>query len=265
MLSAAFWSGDVLGLLGGGLVVHYFGYTTAFLVCGALFLLGGFLMLFGVSENFTPPSKTAAGAKKTPISEFFTPGLLLLLVLLAAVSLARRFDAPFVPMLVEQIDGVERAVLDTGFISALAGVGGILSGLVIGSLSDRFPAWALALPMLLVAALSTFVEGASTSIGVLAAARFLTYFAVGAIEPVLLTTISRITSPAHRGAALGWSASVRILGGVIGAGISGLIVARFRTRGVFFSAGIMLLALAPISVALFRSRFILSRLGAKQE
>ena len=40
-LSTAFWSGNMLGMVAGGLVVHYWGYLTAFMICGAMFMVGG--------------------------------------------------------------------------------------------------------------------------------------------------------------------------------------------------------------------------------
>ena len=255
VLSTALWSGSVLGLLGGGIVVHYFSYTAAFLSCGAIFILGGFLMLFGVSENFVPPPAEvkAVRRRKPSLKKLFAPGLFMLLVLLLCLALARRLDEPFLPMLVEKISGPQKAVLYTSYICALAAIGGILAGVIIGALSDRYPAWAIALPALLIAGAGTIVQACAGSIGVLAVARFFTFLTVGAIEPVVLAMVSRVTPPDHRGAALGWSASARVLGSVIGAAVSGGIVKFFMTRGVFFTGGVLLIALAPFAVLLLRN------------
>ena len=62
VLSTAVWSGTLLGLLGGGVIVHYCGYTTAFVTCGALFIFSGLLTLFFVREKFVPRSKQRAAA-----------------------------------------------------------------------------------------------------------------------------------------------------------------------------------------------------------
>ena len=258
VLSTALWSGSVLGLLCGGMIVHFFHYRAAFLTCGALYLVGGVLMLFGVDENFVPPKKIRADAekkRKTARTEgLFNAGLLMLLALLTLLALARRLDEPFLPMLVEKISGHGKAVLHTSFISACAAVGGILSGVLFGSLSDRCPARFLTLPALLIAGAATVVQSASGSVTVLAVSRFITFFAVGAIEPVVLALISRITPPEHRGAALGWSCSARVLGGVLGAALGGAIVIRFRTRGVFLAGGVLMMLLGPASYLLFLAR-----------
>ena len=254
VLSTALWSGNMLGFLGGGMVVHCFGYNTAFLTCGALFILGGFLMLFGVNENFVPPPAEAKllRAKKPSLGKILDPGLLMLLILLTCLALARRLDEPFLPMLVEKIGGTEKAALYTSYISALAALGGILSGVIVGALSDRYPGWALTFPALLIAGATTILQSFAETIEMLAAARFLTLVSIGAIEPVVLAMVSRVTPPDHRGAALGWSASARVLGGVIGAALSGCIVRYFMTRGVFLAGGVTMIALAPLAFFLLR-------------
>ena len=247
-LSTALWSGTILGYIGGGLVVHFFDYRTAFLTCGGLFIFSGLLMLLFARENFVPKKKKVAA--EIPVEK--KPGphlslhLILLLAFMGALALTRRMDVPFLPMLVALVGGTEKAALNTSFISALAAVGGLFSGMIFGALSDRFPAWKLALPSLLIAGIATLVQSRAESIWVLAVGRFFCFFAAGGIEPVILAILSRTVAPEHRGTALGWSASIRVGGGLVGAALSGLIITHFQTRGVFCTSGIIMLSLIPV-------------------
>ena len=252
VLSTAVWSGTLLGLLGGGVIVHYCGYTVAFVTCGAIFILSGLLTLFFVRENFVPRNKARAETtgKIEPKLLF---KIVILLVFLLLYSTARRMDMPFVPMLVEVVGGTDRAVLYTGYISAIAAAGGILSGLMFGALSDRFPTWLIALPALLAGGATTILQGRSDSLWMLAVCRFLNYFAAGGIDPMFLSVLSKIVPPANRGTALGWSASVRVGGGMVAAALSGAVITQWQTRGVFFTAGTMMLVLIPGALLILRN------------
>lgn len=253
VLSSAVWSGMVLGLLSGGIIVHHFGYTKAFITCGALFAFSGFITLFFVRENFVPRMKKRAAQGVAKIDRKLFMKIVLLMAFLLLFAMARRMDMPFVPMLVELVGGSEKAVLYTGYISAIAAAGGIISGLMFGALSDRFPTWLIALPSLLAAGVTTLLQGYSDSLGMLALCRFLNYFAAGGIEPVFLSVLSKIVPPANRSTALGWSASVRVGGGIAAAALSGAVITHWQTRGVFFTAGTLMLVLIPAALLILRN------------
>lgn len=253
-LSAALWSGTVFGLLGGGLVVHFYGYQKAFLTCGGLLFFCGLITLLFARENFTPPERKKIGSAERPRgNRVFTTAILALFGLLCLLSMARRMDVPFLPVLVKIINGGEQnAALYTSYISALAAVGGIVSGLLFGALSDRYPAWKVALPALAAAGAAMLFQACSTSLWTLAAFRFLSFFAAGGLDPVIISRLSKSTASEHRGEVLGWSASIRVLGILLGSGINALIVTCINTRGVFAAAGIVMLLLIPISMVIFR-------------
>lgn len=250
-LSTAFWSGNMLGMVAGGLVVHYYGYMTAFLTCGVTFLLGGVLTLLFVQENFTPPGKavrTMGRTRRLALPDFST-GVWVLLGMMFILPLARRCDEPFLALLVEIIGGVERAALNTGWVTALAAAGGILSGVVFGYLSDRCKPLQLAIPALAAAGGFMFLQAAADSLWVLGAARFMVFFAAGGLEPIFLALLSTTVKPERRGTAFGWSASSRVFGGMFGALIGGGVIAWLGTRGVFAFGGLLMLMPIPVMIA----------------
>ena len=253
-LSTALWSGTVLGLLSGGLIVHFFSYRTAFFSCGAMLLVCGTITLLFARENFVRVPKAPAEGKPAGKRGLFNATVVSLLLFFCLLSLARKMDNPFLPMLVEIIGGVDEAVLNTSYISALAAVGGIISGFLFGALSDRFAPWKLAIPALAVAAGTMFIQANAHTLWMLAAGRFFCYFAAGGVEPVAFALLSRSTDAEHRSAVLGWSASVRVLGSLLGAALSGALISTIHTRGIFCAAGCVMAILIPYCLLILRRR-----------
>ena len=258
-LSTALWSGTVFGLLGGGVIAELLSYNAAFITCGVLLMVSGLITLLCAKENFVPPQRIREHAvKKTSgsVREVFTPTVCALMILICLLAMARQMDTPYLPMLVEKINGLENVKLYTGYISALAAAGGILSGLFFGALSDKLPPWKLAVPALAFAGASMLLQSQSRSLWILALCRFLCFFAAGGIEPVVLSRLSKITAPEHRGVVLGWNGSIRVFGNLLGSGMSASIFIAFRlgTRAVFTTAGIVMLLLIPATLAVFDPR-----------
>ena len=253
-LSTAFWSGNMLGMVAGGVVVHYFGYMTAFLVCGAMFITGGLLTLFFVHENFEPPAIPVVKEKKSwkSLLPGFDMAVWLILGMMFVFPLARRCDEPFLALLVELIGGIERAALNTGWVAALAAAGGIISGVVFGHLSDRCKPVALAVPALAAGGGFMLLQSTAHSLYVLGAARFFVFFAIGGLEPIFLAMLSHTVKKEQRGSAFGWGASIRMFGGMFGALIGGGVIAWLGTRGVFAFAGCLMFALIPLVVFAIR-------------
>ena len=249
-LSTAFWSGNMLGMVAGGVVVHYFGYLAAFLTCGAMFITGGLLTLFFVQENFVPPEIPAVKEKMSwkKLLPGFDAAVWLILGMMFIFPLARRCDEPFLALLVELIGGVERAALNTGWVAALAAAGGIISGVVFGHFSDRCKPVALAVPALAAGGGFMLLQSMSQSLYILGAARFFVFFAIGGLEPIFLKMLSHTVKKEQRGSAFGWGASIRMFGGMFGALIGGCVIAWLGTRGVFAFGACLMFALIPLVV-----------------
>ncbi|MCQ2352343.1 MAG: MFS transporter [Victivallaceae bacterium] len=255
LLTSAIWSGTMLGYISGAVIVRHFGYVAGFLLCGAIYLISGFIVLFFVRENFVPQPEI----RKEGFSAQFhamSHAVLMLLALFALLGFARRFDEPYLAMMVRHISAMQDdfVISWTGYISAAAAAGGILSGIVIGKLCDRYAPYIVALPMLALACIGLAGQGMSTNVGTLAAMRALTYFSGGGLEPAFLKLLAQETAPEHRGAVFGFSMSARMLGIFSAAGVSGVVLFHFGLRQVYFTAAILMLLLLPLMI-LYRVRF----------
>lgn len=248
-ISTAIWSGNMFGYMSGGLMVEYFGYTTAFLTCGTVYLISGLLVLFFVTENFQK-AQAAKKIKKSKESfkELATPGVLWLLGLFLLMGVARRIEQPFIAMQVELVHGHGKAAFFTGVASVASAAGGLVSGMYIGYLCDRFKPGKLLLPVLIVSGTATLAQAFSSNIEMLIISRFFTYLAAGGLQPILQILLTKITSPARQGTFFGWSASVNTAGGIICSFISAPIAYYSGVRGIFVTAALMLFAMIPLMI-----------------
>ncbi len=250
-LSTALWSGNMIGFLFGGLVVHLFGYTAGFLLCGGLYLIGTLLVVFFVRENFTPPQKTTpdpAVEKPRGIRRYlpeFSAVLWLVLTLFLMMGFARRYEEFYLALQVEQIAGKEKTELYTGWICAVAALGGILSGTSIGWLIDKFSPKKVVLLALPVSCIFVLVQGFAPSLAVLGGARFIAFISSSSLEPAILSILSKITPREKRGTAYGWTATFRCLGMLLAAGSGGFLVYYAGVRSAFIVAGLGFLLLIP--------------------
>ena len=251
-LSTAVWSGTMAGYLCGGVIVDKFGYTVAFMSCTACYLIGGALVHLFVKEEFHMPlpEDTRASLKWSEVRKLLSPGVVWLMVVFIVFGVARRMEEPFIPELVKVLHP-HNAASFTGYISAAAALGGILSGIVIGGLCDRFAIEKVLYPVLAACVAASLLQACANGIWMLLTARFLTYFAAGGVQPAFQIMLARITGNELRGTYFGWSNSMTNIGGIVCSAVSATMVISIGLRGVFFATSgaylLILLLLPPTS------------------
>ena len=256
-LSTSTWSGNMLGYLAGGLIVHYFDYKTAFMTCGVIYFISGLLVHIFAKENFVRPVKTVregkAAAPKHRFRDLATPAVVWLLVMFLLMGISRRIEQPFLAEQVRVVHGDAGAGFWTGIISAAAALGGVISGILIGHLCDRMPPRKLLIPILALSGTATVVQALSQNIWVLIAARFFTYLAAGGLQPVLQVMLTKVTLPELKGTFFGWSASVSTAGGIICSFISAGIAYYIGVRGIFLAAATLMFIMIPLTFPTVRA------------
>ncbi len=248
-LSTAIWSGNMLGFLGGALVVNSFGYFWAFVICGLSFLSGGILVHVFVRENFTRPLPSAETEKKPGFFaswQGYSWGIWTLLILFVVMGMARRLDEPYLAILVEKVGGTANAIKYTGWICALAALGGLFSGILIGKLCDRYSPTKIALPATILAACTMVFQAYAVNVFMLGSARFFHFFAAGGLEPAFQTLLSRISPPEKRGTLFGIASSLRMFGILLAAILGGGVIFLAGINAVFLTSGVLFLLLIPI-------------------
>jgi DHA1 family multidrug resistance protein-like MFS transporter len=151
-------------------------------------------------------------------------------------------------MMVEVINGKVNEAFFTGLISAVSALGGLLSGVAIGHISDRIAPFKLLLPLLGICAVTTILQAVSQNIYFFMVMRFFAFFTAGGLYPVILLIMSRNTNPELKGTFFGLSSSINTAGGVLCAMISASIVYFLSVRGIWVAATGLFLLMIPMSV-----------------
>jgi len=247
-LSAAVYSGAMVGAALGGVVADAFGYRAAFWTGGSILFLAGLLVLFASKEEFVRPERRRKarpwGARLREAKRSVVVPILFLIVCMAFV---RQFDRPFLPLLVQEIHGAMKgAARITGGLNAVGGLAGLIAGFTLGRLADRLTPARVAVISALGASLFMaphgFVEGFAALFGI----RFgLIYFA-GGLDPVFQIWLAKVTSPERRGVIFGWGATAKAVGWLSAPLLSGVVASVFDIRAVFFVGTGLYLALVPV-------------------
>lgn len=250
LLSSAVASGNMLGFLAGGMIVHYFGYTAAFLFCGLMFLAGGLLILFFVHEDFVPPVKNrlfAVEKKRFKLPHFgFSTAAWMTLSLFLMIAFSRRFDEPYLALQVESIAGKVNTELYVSYVSIAAAAGGIISGSLLGYLADKFSSMKVALSCLLFSIIFELGQGFAPTLFALGVSRFLTVTAAGGLEAVFLNILSKVSPEEKRGQIFGMASSFRSIGMMIASPLGGAIMYYMGLRNIYVMAAAGFLLTIPV-------------------
>ena len=100
VLSTATSSGNMLGYLLGGVIVHYYGYTAAFFSCGGIYLASALLVQFFARDDFSV-KLVKKQRQKSPYKfrEVATPAVLWLLSLFLCFGVANRLVQPYMAII----------------------------------------------------------------------------------------------------------------------------------------------------------------------
>jgi len=240
-LSSGVFSGAMAGLALGGVFADAFGYRNAFFAASGLLVMASLFVVFGTSERFERPPASDAAGEAPPRRKLGLALIVPMILPIGLVSLLRRFDLPYLSLLVQDIHGaLEGASTRMGALNAVACVAGFLSGLAFGHLADRLPASRLARWGALGGGLLMLPQAFISSFPPLFALRFAAAFCLGGLEPVFHSWLAKTTPHRERGVVFGWGATARALGWGMAPLLSGLVASTMGVRAVFAVGGVLL-------------------------
>ncbi|MBQ9368201.1 MAG: MFS transporter [Victivallales bacterium] len=253
LLSTAIWGGSMLGNFIGGLIIHKYTYLHAFWLCGVMYFIAGFAIIF-THDDMNPDSvlkKAVDTAAKGWRANFTTP-IWLMLLLFLILGLIRNIETPYLALRVEEMTSKEEADYWTGIISAIVCIGAIIAGASAGTLADRYQPIVLICPIFIVSIIAMTMQSFGSSPIYFAASRTLLYVAAGGIQPVIQRTLSTITPKERRGTVFGASSSISSVGTMLAAVIGGVCYATIGIRGTFLTAAASYLVAFPIYFVIIR-------------
>ena len=258
VLTTAIWGGAMLGLVVGGLTIHHFSYKVTFWVCGILYFIAGFSILF-TREKFKPVRKTCPEKpvrkeahtfreRVCRIIPAFTKAVWLMFFLMALGGLVRSVEVPFIALRVESLCEPGKAAYWTGIVSAVVSCGAIVSGVVGGYLSDKLSPRTLLIPIILIASVSMILQGAVENLLIFTISRTLLYVVAGGIHPILQKILSGVTPARKRGAVFGFASTSGQLGIMLASALGSAVYYLWNNdvRGVFYVGGILMCLSLPV-------------------
>ncbi len=247
-LNGAVFSGTMAGAALGGWFADQFGYRTTFYAAALIIFLAGVVVGLFTREHFTPPPSPG---REAPFHALFSlrrlRAALPLLGLIALMAGARQFDLALVPLLVQEIHGtVEGVARWNGALFAVASVGGMLAGPILGHLADRSSPDRIARLCAVGAACMMIPQGLAHSFLPLLPARFGMMFCAGGLDPSFQIWLAKVTPKERHGLVFGWSSTARSLGWFAAPLISGFLAALLGLRAIFFISAALFLLLIPL-------------------
>lgn len=235
LMQTALIAGCAAGPLAGGIIADRWGFTTVFILLGAISFIAG-LAAVPIAENFQPPAKGKPASFWANVRQMcLEPGLLPLLFVLFLIQFAVAVLGPILPLFVEQLGAPpEQLATTAGGIIAVAGLSSALSAASTGRVTSRLSHRTVLLSAAACASIIILLQGFAQSTGQLFWLRFINGLFLGIMLPTANTLISLLVPAARRGTAFGLTHSASLLGNVLGPMAGGLLASLFNIRWVFF-------------------------------
>ena len=252
-IASALFGGMMAGQFMGGDLVMSLGFKPTFFLSGGLLFVSGLLVL-AVRENF---HRTRTMAERLAETSWRLPRvgkIWYLMGLFWFMSMAREFDNPFLPQLVDTVmHGAPDAVGWSGRISGFCSLAGILSGLLLGALADRMALLRIIAFSAVAAGVLRMTQCFSGDVITLLCERALMVLAAGGLEPLLQSWLAGVTPERDHGSFFGWAACFKAIGWMTGAMTGGIVASCLGgVRGVFLGSGVMFILLAPLAAMVCR-------------
>lgn len=242
-LQMGLWSGTAAGPLLGGVLADVFGFRVPFYLTGALLLLSGLLVSFGVREGARPPQQKDKPRPRMLASWgaiFAIPGVPMAYGLRFLSSLGLTMLLPFTPLFIQSIlTGDGQIGTLTGLVVGVSSAAGTATAIYFGRLGDRTGHRAVLIGCAVAAALLFLPQALVSAPWQLLVLQGLTGAAWGGITPSLSALLARYTQTGSEGAVYGLDNSI-VAGARAVAPLAGaLVVSLFGIRAIFIASAVV--------------------------
>ncbi len=253
-LSSSTFIGMSLGPLIGGLSAEVLGYRNTFYIGSLILVIGLMLVLVFIKE----PRAGKGSSAEEPIrmKSLINPSLAILYLLFFLLRFSRMLPNPFVPLFIQEMRGtIQGASALTGVIAAVVGLATGLAGLTLARLGDRYERFRLLAVLTGLAALAAlplfFLPGLTWFFLLYP----LSFFFLGAVEPLIQSHLSVNTPVNGRGTAIGMQTLFGSLGWSLSPLAGSAISIALGTKHIFlFFSAFLFLSFLILTVHIRRTR-----------
>lgn len=236
--------GTITGPLIGGILTDVIGVRRTFYAASFLVALATLLVHLFVDEQFQRRSAEAPASFTALFSGMGAllriPGVRSVIVASLLIQAGATGVQPVMALFVHQISR-NPASVQIGLVMAAAGLATILATPAWGLVSDRVNLRAMLVWTTAAAGLTTVLQGLTSSVDALIAARFAFGAAQSGANQAVNTLLARQVDGEARGLAYGLSSSAWMLGAVIGSVLGGWAAGMLGAGGAFWVCGVLLL------------------------
>lgn len=253
LLQVGFWGGVAVGPLVGGILADMWGFRAPFLVTGALLLLSGLLIWFGVHEQFNPVTSTA-GQTQGFLSSWWEllrhPGIKITYMVRFAATVGQTLIQPIAPLFIQSLLSPGAPVgTFTGVTAGLASASSISSAIYLGRLGDRIGQRRVLRASLLAAALLYLFQSCVTSAWQLLVLQMLGGAALGGVIPTLSALLARYGRYGEEGNLYGLDNSISSAARAAAPMLGASIAMGLGLRATFTASGLLFLFSAVLASA----------------
>ncbi len=273
VLMAAVNAGTMAGVYFGGICAKYYGVSFSFKISGFMLAASTVLVLLMVRESFTRPlptpllsTQSARLRRRRETITNFMSGLPILVVI-GIVAYIQTFDGPYLSLYIDDLfrqdptthasamtaaDITSHVYGLTGNVSFWASIASVLGSIIVGAFMDRdLPRWIWAVAAALSGAGAVTITIFPDIFG-LTLGRMILLFFISGLASMLVVIMGRMTPPAKRGGAMGWSVTVRSVGWTL-APLSGAYVSsKVGFANAYLVVAILCFLTTPMFVYLSR-------------
>lgn len=260
LLQTGLGAGIALGPLIGGALADAYGYQVSFYITGALLLIAGILVTFGVQEEFDPEKvkhDRRGGMLKDWKYIVATPGVATTFMMRFLAQFGRMMLIPTLPFFVASLlkdgEGINTYI---GLIIGAGSLATTLSAVYLGKLGDRIGHRKILIVSLLAAGVIIYPESLVTAGWQLLALFTLAGVAFGGVIPTISALLARYTQEGGEGTVYGLDNSINAAGRAAAPLVGAWVAAAFGLRATFVATALVLVAASGLAKLLLPKKQI---------
>ena len=246
VLQGALTAGGIIGPLCGGFLAEAFGMRPSFFVAAAALFLNCLMFVFIIKEPPTPtaPESTAALPADTG-TLLHTPLIRVMLLCAGLVQMVILILQPILTTYITYLAGeLENLALISGFVFSLGGFAGAIAAPGWGWLGQRRGFFSIMIAALTLAGAGILLQGTMDTLHGFALLQFICGLFFCGIHPSINALLANHTAANVKGRLFGLMFAAQQGGSIAGPILGGAVATYLGMHYVFYTAGIILLAMA---------------------
>lgn len=229
-------SGGLFGPLIGGALADMVGFSYTFIITAIITSIAATLVAVGIKEIRVSKNKDEKSYTSKQVLHyiFTTPMLFIIMIVSTIIQIANFAIQPLLALYVNELNATTNIALLSGIAFSATGLGNLIFTRQWGKIGDKIGYEKVMLLLLILSAVVYLPQAFVTEVWQLVILRFLLGLVIGGIIPCRTAYIRNVAPLSIQGEVLGYNASFRFLGNVIGPVMGGFLASVTGISSVFY-------------------------------